>query len=270
MNKYSLLIKRIIVCFGYPQRFIKAKILIIFILIFSSLVSVLSLIIFLFPNDNTTPAPIVFYEKLNNNKKSQLSDINSTLETSPLLNSIDQPKQLLANMGHLLYLEADKNRLMIIASYAQKQYQRFEYLDVEAGQALMKLIYAARDEGVWLVPVSGFRSIERQTILFDEQVKRLGSIEAATKVSAPPGYSEHHTGYVIDLTDGRFPKQDITYKFANTDAYRWLTKHAHEFGFEQSFPLNNLQGISYEPWHWRFIGSQRATTIFTQAHNLKR
>ena len=96
----------------------------------------------------------------------------------------------------------------------------------------MKLIYAARDEEVWIVPVSGFRTVTAQEKLFQRQIKKRGSSEAAAKLSAPPGYSEHHTGYAIDLTDGNFPRQDITSQFAETKAFRWLTLHAKEFGFE--------------------------------------
>jgi D-alanyl-D-alanine carboxypeptidase len=110
--------------------------------------------------------------------------------------------------------------------------------------------------------VSGFRNISDQEKLFDAQIQRRGSPEAAAKLSAPPGYSEHHTGYAIDVTDGRFPKQDITYNFATTDAFKWLTIYAKEFGFEMSFPENNSQGVSYEPWHWRFVGSNEAKEIF--------
>ncbi|WP_242038816.1 M15 family metallopeptidase [Anabaena lutea] len=167
--------------------------------------------------------------------------------------------------GHFPYSEGDTEKMIIIGSYAQHEYQRFEQLAPEAALALMKLIYAARDEGVWIIPVSGFRSIATQDKLFQSQIQRRGSPEAAAKLSAPPGYSEHHTGYALDLADGHFPKQDVTYNFANTDAFRWLSQHGKEFGFELSFPANNLQGVSYEPWHWRFIGSPNAVRIFARA-----
>lgn len=173
-----------------------------------------------------------------------------------------------SSLGHLPYRQADPNLMMTIASYGREQYQRFESLEPEAARALMKLIYSARDEGLWIVPVSGFRTIEQQQELFQDQIKRRGSVEAAAKLSAPPGYSEHHTGLAIDLTDGRFPKQDITYEFVNTEAYRWLTRHAKEYRFEMSFPENNGQGVSYEPWHWRFIGSDKAAGIFANARKL--
>lgn len=175
------------------------------------------------------------------------------------------PPQTEPKYGHFPYPEANQNNLIIISSYAQKQYQRFERMHTEAALALMKMIYAARDEGVWIVPVSGFRTIAYQETLFQAQIQRRGSPEEAAKLSAPAGYSEHHTGYAIDLADGNFPKQDITYEFANTNAFRWLNKHAKEYGFELSFPENNRQGVSYEPWHWRFIGSPRAGKIFAGA-----
>ncbi|MCT7951568.1 M15 family metallopeptidase [Ancylothrix sp. C2] len=177
------------------------------------------------------------------------------------------PPQTEPKYGHFPYPEANQNNLIIISSYAQKQYQRFEKMHTEAALALMKMIYAARDEGVWIVPVSGFRTIAYQETLFQAQIQRRGSPEEAAKLSAPAGYSEHHTGYAIDLADGNFPKQDITYEFANTNAFRWLNKHAKEYGFELSFPENNPQGISYEPWHWRFIASPSAAKIFAGAKN---
>ncbi len=167
--------------------------------------------------------------------------------------------------GHFPYPEGNPDEMMIVASYALSEYQRLEKLAPEAALALMKLIYAARDEGVWIIPVSGFRTVADQEKLFHKQIEKLGSPEAAAKLSAPPGYSEHATGYAIDLADGRFPKQDITNQFAETKAFQWLTVHAKEFGFEMSFPKNNPQGVSYEPWHWRYIGSSNAAAIFANA-----
>jgi zinc D-Ala-D-Ala carboxypeptidase len=170
-----------------------------------------------------------------------------------------------SNLGHFAYGEDDASRLMTIASYAQGEYQRFERVDQDAGLALMKMIYAARDESVWIVPVSGFRNTADQQLLFERQIQKLGSPEAAAKLSAPPGHSEHHTGYAIDLADGTSPKADITYQFDNSNAFRWLQKNAGKFGFEMSFVKGNRQGVSYEPWHWRFVGSEHAKATFAEA-----
>jgi len=167
--------------------------------------------------------------------------------------------------GHLAYKQADPDQMMLVASYATGKNQRFESLRPKAAKALMRMIYAARDDGIWIVPVSGFRSWERQNKLFQEQVERRGSRQKAAQVSAPPGYSEHHTGFAIDLADGRFPKKDISDYFQYTKAYDWLKQNAKQFGFELSFHENNAQGVSFEPWHWRYIGTPRAKELFAKA-----
>lgn len=193
------------------------------------------------------------------------SEIQQPLPTLPISSETSsiEASQEEPFLGHFPYLERNSDDMMIVASYAQGENQRFERLVSEAALALLKLIYAARDEGVWIVPVSGFRSVAKQEELFRAQIQRLGSAEAAAKISAPPGYSEHHTGYTVDLADGNFPKLDVTEDFTGTEAFIWLARHAQEFGFEMSFPENNPQGVSYEPWHWRFFGSPDAQAIFS-------
>jgi zinc D-Ala-D-Ala carboxypeptidase len=127
---------------------------------------------------------------------------------------------------------------------------------------------AARRDGVWLVPVSGFRDFARQEMLFQIQIEQTGSPEAAARSVAPAGYSEHHTGYAVDLADGLARAMDLSLAFGNTPAFEWLARHANGFGFELSFPENNPQGVTYEPWHWRFVGSSTATQTFTQSRSI--
>ncbi|NET27806.1 D-alanyl-D-alanine carboxypeptidase family protein [Okeania sp. SIO1I7] len=170
-------------------------------------------------------------------------------------------------LKHFPYQETNSKKLTIIASYGIGEYQRFEQLNQEAARELMKLIYTARNEGIWIVVISGFRTIKQQQILWDAQVEKSGSEEKAAQFNAPPGYSEHHTGYAVDLGDGKFPNLDLTQEFENTTAFKWLKIHAKEYGFEISFPVNNSQGISYEPWHWRFIKSSSSKAVFANAKN---
>lgn len=174
-----------------------------------------------------------------------------------------------SKFGHLPYREADSGRLMVIASYSQRVAQRFEQMHHEAGLALMKMIDAARLDGVWLVPVSGFRDFDRQEDLFNAQAELVGSTEGAARSVAPPGYSEHHTGYAIDLADGLARAKDLSLAFGQTEAFQWLMAHAQEFGFELSFPENNAQGVMYEPWHWRFVNSPSAAGTFALARGTR-
>jgi zinc D-Ala-D-Ala carboxypeptidase len=169
--------------------------------------------------------------------------------------------------GHLPYGEDSPDRLISIGKFVRENYEREEYLNLEAAQAFQIMVNAARVQGVQLMGISGFRSIADQQALFDKQIEKRGSAEAAAKLSAPPGHSEHHTGYAIDITDASRTDVDLNVAFEETNAYQWLIINAKQYGFEQSFPQNNPQGVSYEPWHWRFVGSDRSATIFAVAHN---
>jgi zinc D-Ala-D-Ala carboxypeptidase len=163
--------------------------------------------------------------------------------------------------GHFPYKENSIQRLVPIGRY----YDRSEYLDQEAALAFKQMVQAAKAENVKIVPLSGFRTVVEQQALFQRQIKRQGGPERAAFLSAPPGYSEHHTGYALDVSDGNDPSADLRYIFEETSVYRWLSKNAKSFGFELSFQDNNPLGISFEPWHWRYIGSSRARAIFAPA-----
>jgi zinc D-Ala-D-Ala carboxypeptidase len=168
--------------------------------------------------------------------------------------------------GHLSYAEAPGNRLV---SLSPPYFDRTESLIDTAAAAFGRMQADAAQAGVKLIPISGFRSVADQVKLFERQIKRRGSEENAARLSAPPGYSEHHTGYALDIGDGNQPAADLKYEFENTAAYQWLRTHAPQvYGFELSFPENNKQGVSFEPWHWRYTGSQEAKQIFAVAQRM--
>ena len=75
-------------------------------------------------------------------------------------------------------------------------------------------------------------------------------LEEILKVNVLPGFSEHHTGFAIDLTS----KGEVVLEeeFEKSDAFYWLVKNANQFGFYLSYPRNNSTGVIYEPWHWCF------------------
>jgi zinc D-Ala-D-Ala carboxypeptidase len=132
-----------------------------------------------------------------------------------------------------------------------------------AAQKLNEMIRQAQADGVQIQVISGYRSLEDQQFLFFEVKAERG--ETPTKraeVSAPPGYSEHHTGYAIDLGDATNPSTDLENTFEQTKAFVWLKANAARYGFEMSFPKDNAQGVSYEPWHWRFVGDQDSLETF--------
>ncbi len=132
-----------------------------------------------------------------------------------------------------------------------------------AQTSLNAMIAKAKADGVQLGVVSGFRSIEEQDYLyFKVKAERGESAKTRAEVSAPPGYSEHHTGYAVDLIDEGQPKTYVEESFVTTPAYRWLMRNAAFFNFEMSFPKDNEASVAYEPWHWRYVGDQKSLELF--------
>ncbi len=105
--------------------------------------------------------------------------------------------------------------------------------------------------------VSCHRSVALQRITFCGGIGENGSGSFAERAwaSAPPGHSEHSTGYVIDFGTSTSPACHAEACFAATPAGRWLRANAARFGFEMSFPAGNRQQVKWEPWHWRWVGT---------------
>lgn len=126
-----------------------------------------------------------------------------------------------------------------------------------AARAWRKMRAAAAADGATLLPLSAFRSVSRQTTIIRRKLAAGQSINAILRVSAVPGCSEHHTGRALDFGTPDHLKLEAT--FGRTKEFRWLQRHAPEFGFHLSYPRNNRQGIAYEPWHWCWRKHQRSS-----------
>ncbi|BAC90318.1 M15 family metallopeptidase [Gloeobacter violaceus] len=163
-------------------------------------------------------------------------------------------------LGHYRYKEAFRGDLVQIDFW--RDTDRPILLHKGAVESYRQLVQAARAEGVILVTLSGFRSERYQQEVYARQLGKAGTTSTATLINAPPGYSEHHTGYAIDFGDGTVPGANLRPRFEQTVAFRWLTANARKFGFEMSFPKDNPQRVSYEPWHWRYVGDKRSIETF--------
>lgn len=166
-------------------------------------------------------------------------------------------------LGHFPYRQAPAEQLVALAPGVQ--------LHREAAEAFRAMEAAAAADGIALQVLSAYRSIAlQQRVFFDVKAERNQSAQERARVSAPPGFSEHSTGYALDLGDGRLPGSHLSVSFESTPAFAWLQRHANRFHFSLSFPRNNRQGVSYEPWHWRFEGSSDALRTFEAAQRLSR
>lgn len=138
-------------------------------------------------------------------------------------------------------------------------------LDKRVAPHYEDMYYAAKKEGIILTPFSGNRSYERQRINYNNLtetymarygIDRKAAQKKAATVILPPGTSEHNIGLAMDICN--------TYdSFANTKEYAWLTKNAYKYGFILRYPKGkeDITGVVYEPWHWRYVGKEYAKKI---------
>jgi len=125
---------------------------------------------------------------------------------------------------------------------------REQFLAPRAARAWLRMREAAARDGVELQVVSAFRSVEYQLGILKRKRERGQAMEQILRVSAAPGYSEHHSGRALDVTTPGFAA--LEEEFENSPAFAWLKKHARRFGFHLSYPRRNPHGIAYEPWHF--------------------
>jgi len=128
--------------------------------------------------------------------------------------------------------------------------QREQWLTPSAARAFTAMREAAARDEVELQVVSAFRSIAYQLGIIERKLQRGQTMDEILRVSAAPGYSEHHSGHALDLTaPGYAPVEEV---FEQSGAFAWLSRNASRFGFGLSYPRGNRHGITYEPWHWCF------------------
>ena len=128
----------------------------------------------------------------------------------------------------------------------------------EARDAFEDMAKDAEEEDLSIIAMSSYRSYDYQVDLYDRYAKSDGKEEADT-YSGRPGHSEHQTGLAVDVYDGEL---DYT-KFEKTNEYKWMMKHAHEYGFILRFPQDKEEetGYHFESWHYRYVGKEAATYI---------
>ena len=139
----------------------------------------------------------------------------------------------------------------------------------QAAAAFDRMKNAANDTGLHLMACSTYRSVERQTELFNAEIQKWmgqGMDEAAAREQAAtvvmvPGCSEHNTGLAVDV--GSITNQRVEEDFENEPEFAWLQEHAAEYGFILRYPADkvDITGVTYEPWHYRYVGVENAQKI---------
>ena len=151
-------------------------------------------------------------------------------------------------------------------------YRRYDAMQINSAmtESLNAMLAAGRQAGIKDLAVqSGYRSVATQDRLYwaegrehrGTHPEEIAAQQSAGTVVKRPGYSEHHTGLAVDLGgNGNFY---LNQDFENTEAFKWLSTHWHEYGFILRCPKDKeaITGVIYEPWHYRYVGVEAATAI---------
>ena len=158
---------------------------------------------------------------------------------------------LLVNASHRLGADYVPDELVNL--YQQRHSFRLASSEItltrQTYAAMESMFHAAEEANMnGYIVTSGYRSYQRQQEVY---------AQSEPGKAQQPGASEHQTGLAFDVTT------ETSNGFESTPQYAWLSQHAHEYGFIQRYPANkaDITGISYEPWHYRYVGVEAATRI---------
>ena len=135
------------------------------------------------------------------------------------------------------------------------------YLNTVATAALNRMMddfYAYQGNRKTVLINEGLRTREEQLAILEQKIAQLGENQT---IAAKPGYSEHHTGYAMDLS---LYENNVGATFTGEGDYAWFFENAHKYGFILRYPAGkeDITGISYESWHFRYVGVPHADYIY--------
>ena len=203
----------------------------------------------------------------------EIPETTAATETTPAETEPEEDENI--DNAWAMFLVNSKNPLpenydnMIETEVVFESWREYK-LDVRAADYIERMIADAKEDGIDLLVVSAYRTISYQQQNFDNSVEdrmnRGMSYDDAyadtLKEVALPGESEHNAGLALDIMCEEYQSMDDD-GFENTNAFKWLDKHAAEYGFILRYPKGkyDVTGIIYEPWHYRFVGLHFAGEI---------
>ncbi len=135
---------------------------------------------------------------------------------------------------------------------------------------LADLLEGAKQQDINLIVCSPYRDTSRQEYLFDRKMKTyinrgysyMDAYKEASAVVTVPGASEHQIGISLDIICDEYALLDEG--FGETEAGIWLKNNSYKYGFILRYPQDkeDITGIIYEPWHYRYVGVEAATYIY--------
>ena len=197
------------------------------------------------------------------------------LPAPPDINISDR-QYVLVNTEHQLDAADAPAQLAYLNMTAGDTDIRYDYdgnrqvVDSIIAQPLIDFAQGCEAAGLPVYLSSGYRSYDEQSYLFNRKLNQGYSFDVAKTIVAYPGTSEHQTGLCCDITDYYHELKDDSLE--NTDTFRWLNDNCAEYGFILRYPkdksggADTVTGCIYEPWHFRYVGTEAAQYI--KANNL--
>lgn len=200
---------------------------------------------------------------------SELVDfINNGIDNDPNVLLVMNPHDLLVLVNNQNYLGTYLIKDLVLITTVPTLNDADLFLNADTYKALQSLCSAIENEFFGecgsLVVTSTFRDYYAQKELFNtliaENPKNINYV-------AKPGFSEHHLGSALDMMTYFTAKED----FDSTEQFVWVKNNAHKYGFIIRYPkgAEDITGVSYESWHYRYVGVEAATIIYNKGITLE-
>lgn len=160
-----------------------------------------------------------------------------------------------------------KNLIVPEVPFSFTEFRPQKLMRADAAKALEDLFAKAKQDGINLNAISGYRSYDYQHQLFSKNIK---ANPKANLFSSRPGESEHQTGLAMDVSSPSVDNK-LTQSFGETKEGEWLAKNSSEFGFIIRFlkGKENITKYRYEPWHIRYVGKENSMRIMNNKLTLE-
>ncbi|NLL02361.1 MAG: M15 family metallopeptidase [Mollicutes bacterium] len=204
-----------------------------------------------------------YLEYLNKNENKEINNVITLVNVNrdrdyykePKATNIENKELMLVNKYHYLdenYTPEDIIKISLTYAYEGNSIDSVVY------NAFKELTEDAKKEGHTIVINSSYRDYNSQKEIWESR-KDLYGTRKADEYAARPGYSEHQTGYAIDVSD----YYDVNDEFGKTDSFLWMKENCYKYGFILRYPEDkeDITGYSYEPWHYRYVGKDAALKI---------
>lgn len=203
------------------------------------------------------------------NEKGKMEKISNKTKTDGINNKKNKEKRMINKNDWKLVLVNGKHKIKENYDITVTPVGYTQAIDERCYDNLKNMINDCRNAGYNPVICSSYRSHEKQVLLFENKIKdfigqgytRKEAKKKARTVVAIPGTSEHEIGLAVDIVDVKY--QLLEENQEKTETQKWLMKNCWKYGFILRYPKDKqeITGVIYEPWHYRFVGKENAKMI---------